>query len=136
MPNNDIVWADIPVADMERASKFYAHVLGKPVGGFPGMEGIALIGMTPTDGAVPEPISDEPIVSADLYSGGTPSATSGTTIYFSSYGDINGMVVRVREAGGEVLTEPEFRGPMVGWVAFFRDSEGNRIGIQQGADQA
>ena len=133
MANNDIVWADIPVTDMERATKFYAHVLGKPVGGFPGMEGIALIGMTPTEGAPPAPIADEPIVSADLYTGGTPSS-AGTTIYFSGYGDINGMVARVLEAGGEVITEPEFRGPMIGWVAFFRDTEGNRIGIQQPGD--
>jgi len=131
MPNNDIVWADIPVVDMDRASKFYAHVLGKPVGGFPGMEGIALIGMTPPEGAAPAPREMEPIVSADLYSGGTPSDSAGATIYFNAYGDINGMVARVREAGGDVLTEPEFRGPMIGWVAFFRDTEGNRIGIQQ-----
>jgi uncharacterized protein len=130
MANNDIVWVDIPVIDMERASTFYAHVLGKPVGGFPGMEGIALIGMMPQEGAAPAPGQQEPIVSADLYTGGIPSET-GATVYFSSYGDINGMVARVLEAGGEVLTEPEFRGPMVGWVAFFRDTEGNRIGIQQ-----
>lgn len=134
MAKNDIVWADIPVVDMERASKFYAHVLGKPVGGFPGMEGIALIGMMPTSDNPTPPTGGESIVSADLYVGGSPSVTSGTTIYFSAYGDINGMVARVREAGGEVLTEPEDRGPMVGWVAFFRDTEGNRIGIQQPAN--
>ena len=131
MAKNDIVWADIPVSDMDRASKFYAHVLGKPVGGMPGMEGIALIGMTPpAEGVEIPPQEMERIVSVDLYLGGTPS-TTGATIYFSSYGDINGMVARVREAGGEVLEEPQFRGPMVGWVAFFRDTEGNRIGIQQ-----
>jgi predicted enzyme related to lactoylglutathione lyase len=99
----------------------------------PGMDGLALIGMMPREGAPPATGQTEPIVSADLYLGGTPGG-SGTTIYFSSYGDINGMVARVREAGGEVLEEPTFRGPMVGWVAFFRDSEGNRIGIQQAAE--
>jgi predicted enzyme related to lactoylglutathione lyase len=135
MPNNDIVWADIPVADMDRASKFYSHVLGKPVGGVPGMDGIALIGMGPTGGEPAAPTEQEMIVSADLYLGGSPSP-GGTTIYFSAYGDINGMVARVREAGGEVLEEPEFRGPMIGWVAFFRDTEGNRIGIQQPGDGA
>jgi predicted enzyme related to lactoylglutathione lyase len=135
MPNNHVVWADIPVADLERASKFYAHVLNMPVGPVPGMEGIALFGMMPTADQPTPPISNEPIVSADLYLGGNPGG-DGVTIYLSSFGDINGMIVRVREAGGEVLTEPEFRGPMVGWVAFFRDSEGNRIGIQQGADNA
>jgi len=133
MANNDIVWADIPVVDMDRASRFYEHVLGKPVGGFPGMEGIALIGV-PEPGAEPPAGGGEMIVSADLYSGGTPSVTAGPTIYFSAYGDINGMVARVREAGGEILEEPQDRGPMIGWVAFFKDTEGNRIGIQQPSD--
>jgi len=132
MRANDIVWADIPVTDMDRASKFYSHVLGKPVSGVPGMDGIALIGMQPTaeQQQMPREEMPEPIVSADLYTGGQPGA-GGTTIYFSSYGDIQGMVARVREAGGQVTQEPEFRGEMIGWVAFFTDSEGNRIGIQQ-----
>ena len=134
MANNHIVWADIPVADMDRASKFYAHVLGMPVGPVPGMDGIALFGMMPTTDQPTPPISNEPIVSADLYLGGNPGG-EGTTIYFSAMGDINGMVARVREAGGEILEEPQNRGPMVGWVAFFRDSEGNRIGIQQSAER-
>jgi predicted enzyme related to lactoylglutathione lyase len=134
MPDNHIVWADIPVADLDRASRFYEQVLGMPVGPAPGMEGIALFGMVPNAEMPMPPLSREPIVSADLYLGGTPGG-SGTTIYFSSFGDINGMVQRVREAGGEVLEEPTFRGPMVGWVAFFRDTEGNRVGIQQPAER-
>jgi len=41
------------------------------------------------------------------------------------------MTARVVEAGGTVVQEPQFMGDMVGWIAFFIDSEGNRIGIQQ-----
>jgi len=68
-------------------------------------------------------------VSADLFVG-TPSQ-EGARVYLGSDGDINGMVGRVREAGGTILQEPQFMGDMVGWIAFFVDSEGNRIGIQQ-----
>lgn len=132
MAANDIVWADIPVLDMDRATKFYSAVLNKPVTGVPGMDGIALIGMAPTQEQMEAggSSSGESIVSADLYTNGTPGMT-GTTIYFSSYGDINAMVGRVRDAGGEILQEPQFRGPMIGTIAFFKDSEGNRIGIQE-----
>ena len=121
MPNV-IVWVDIPVTDMERATAFYAHVTGLPIVPMPGAEGeIALIG---------GPGGDQGrIVSADLYRGGTPSHT-GPTVYLSARGDIDGTLARVVEAGGTVLQEKQNMGEMVGWIAFIEDSEGNRIGIQ------
>ena len=39
---NIIVWADIPVADMDRARAFYSAVLQVPVELMPGMDGVAL----------------------------------------------------------------------------------------------
>ena len=121
--DNIIVWADIPVRDMGRAMEFYGHVTGQRVVPMPGTDNtVALIGGPGADGG--------PIVSADLYVGGTPSH-DGPTIYLGAKGDIDGMVARVPEAGGTVLQEKKFMGDMVGWVAFVEDSEGNRIGIQQ-----
>ena len=125
-----IVWTDIPATDLDRASKFYTHVLGMPVAQVPGIEGIALPGTPPDEGAPP---SGEMSVAFDLYTGGTPSM-DGPTVYLSSLGDIDGMIARVKEAGGEILDEKAFMGPMIGWLAFFKDSEGNRIGIQQPGD--
>lgn len=116
-----IVWADIPVKDLTRASEFYAHVTGSPVTVMPGSSDVAVIG-GPEDG-----------VSADLYVGGTPSH-DGPTVYLGAGGDIDGMVARVVEAGGTVLAEKAFMGDMVGWIAFVEDTEGNRVGIQQPAE--
>jgi predicted enzyme related to lactoylglutathione lyase len=40
-----IVWADIPVTDMQRAMRFYQHVTGDPVTLMPGTnDTVALIG--------------------------------------------------------------------------------------------
>lgn len=116
-----IVWADIPVTDMARAIAFYSHVTGKPVAAMPGMDDVAVIN--------PAPGSEGPAVSADLYVG-KPS-TEGPTVYLNSDGDIDGVLARVAEAGGTVLQAKADMGPMVGWIAFFLDSEGNRIGVQQ-----
>jgi hypothetical protein len=118
---NLIVWADIPVKDLKRASGFYAHVTGSPVTVMPGSAEVAVIG------------DSESGVSADLYVGGSPSH-DGPTVYLASGGDIDGMVARVVEAGGTVLAEKAFMGDMVGWIAFVEDTEGNRIGIQQPAE--
>ena len=123
---NIIVWADIPVTDLDRASKFYSHVLGMPVNQMPGVDGVALPGAPPDDGAS----SPQFPVAFDLYVGGTPSA-EGATVYLSSGGDFPGILTRVREAGGEVLQEPQDMGPMVGTIAFIKDTEGNRIGIHE-----
>lgn len=122
---NTIVWSDIPVTDLKRAAKFYAHVTGLTVDVMPGSnDTVALIG------APGEVAGDGPVVSADLYVGGTPSH-DGPTVYLGSGGDIDGMVARVVEAGGTILQEKQFMGDMIGWIVFFEDSEGNRIGIEQ-----
>jgi len=75
----------------------------------------------------------EYVVSADVSLSGKPGV-DGPVPYLGARGDINAMIARVREAGGEVLQEPQFMGPMVGWTATFIDSEGNKIGIQQPGD--
>jgi predicted enzyme related to lactoylglutathione lyase len=114
-----VVWADIPAADLQRATRFYGHVTGLPVTPMPGAENeVAVIGVPGSE------------VSADLYVGGTPSR-DGATVYFGTNGDIDGVLARVTEAGGEILQEKRFMGDMVGWIAFALDTEGNRIGFQQ-----
>ena len=125
--DNVIVWADIPVTDLQRASKFYSEVLEMPVNPAPGMEGIALPG-SPPDPNQPPP--QTMLVAFDLYVGGTPGA-AGPTVYLSSKGDFAGILSRVRKAGGEVLQEPQDMGPTVGTIAFIKDTEGNRIGIHE-----
>jgi len=121
---NTIVWVDIPVMDIKRASAFYATVTGGPVMPMPGAEEEVALLMSP-DGTGG--------VSADLYIGGTPSK-DGATVYLNTWGDIDAVVSRVVPAGGTIIRDKQFMGPMVGWVAFIEDTEGNRIGLQQPAD--
>ena len=120
---NVVVWADIPVLDLERARAFYAQLLGSPVEYMPGTTEVAIL-TSPGE-------SDPMDVSADLAVGqSTPSTTHGPTIYLGSMGDIDGMVARAVEAGGKILAEKTFMAG-VGWIAYIQDSEGNRIGIHQ-----
>jgi uncharacterized protein len=119
--SNVIIWADIPATDLDRAIAFYAHVTGEPVVKMEGGFDVAVIG-------APKP--GEPVMaSADIYLGGTPSV-DGPTIYINPNGDIDATLARVREAGGEVLQKKQFMGDVVGWIAYFKDSEGNKVGLQ------
>jgi predicted enzyme related to lactoylglutathione lyase len=95
-----VVWNSIPVSDMDRACKFYSHVLGLPFATPLEMDGIAMPGRAP--GAdMSEPPSR--IVAFNLYLGGEPSQ-AGPTVFLGSMGDIDGMLRRVCEAGGKIDT--------------------------------
>jgi predicted enzyme related to lactoylglutathione lyase len=120
---NTIVWADIPVADLDRARKFYAAVLQADI---PLMESapddVALLPMEPGS------------VSGDLVrSENQKPGLTGVTIYLDSKGDPEGMMERVVAAGGQVATPVTDMGEMVGSIGFFIDSEGNRIGVHKPA---
>lgn len=116
-----VVWADIPVADMDRAIAFYSKVLQTELlQPFPGQP----VAVPPPDLG---PVAFD-LVQTDALK---PGSTDGPRVYLSSLGDIDAMVQRVEEAGGRVIQPPTDMGEMVGRVAFFVDSEGNQIGIQQ-----
>jgi predicted enzyme related to lactoylglutathione lyase len=57
-----------------------------------------------------------------------PSMT-GSTVYLSAGDDLNMVLGRVEAAGGRVLMPKTNMGEMIGNLAFFADSEGNRIGL-------
>ena len=118
---NTIVWADIPVTDMDRARTFYAAVLEAEIPLMDGANGdVALLPM------------EQGSVSGDLVrSENQKPGAGGITIYLDSKGDPEGMMERVAAAGGKVLTPVASMGDMVGSIGFFQDSEGNRIGVHK-----
>jgi predicted enzyme related to lactoylglutathione lyase len=120
---NTIVWADIPVADMDRARAFYAAVLEGEVPLMDGANGdVALLPGDPTSGEV----------SGDLVRGENQKpGANGVTIYLDSKGDPEGMIERAVAAGGAVLMPVASMGDMVGSIGIFQDSEGNRIGVHK-----
>jgi predicted enzyme related to lactoylglutathione lyase len=118
---NTIVWADIPVIDMDRARKFYGAVLQAEIPLMDGAGGeVALLPMAPGDAG------------ADLVRSDTRKpGDGGCTVYLNSNGDPEGMIERAVEAGGKVETPVTDMGEMVGFIGFFVDSEGNRVGVHK-----
>jgi predicted enzyme related to lactoylglutathione lyase len=113
---NTFVWADIPVADMDRARKFYAAV--------PLMDGadgdVALLPMEPGD-------ASGDLVKSDRATPGAP----GVTVYLDSKGDPEGMIERAVNAGGQLAMPVSDMGETVGFIGYFIDTEGNRIGVHK-----
>ncbi len=55
----------------------------------------------------------------------------GCTIYLNAEDGPEAMLERAAAAGGEILMAVTDMGEMVGHVGFFKDSEGNRIGVHK-----
>ena len=116
-----MVWFEIPVADMDRACRFYETVLGvslrraaegpNPIALFP-YEAPAVSGclaLTPNNG---------------------PRAT-GTLVYLNADPNLSDALARVELSGGKVVTPktalpPETQG---GYYATIADTEGNTVGL-------
>jgi predicted enzyme related to lactoylglutathione lyase len=122
MEANMVGWFEIPVADMDRAKKFYESVFNVKIevqnfndllmGWFPFAEGKM--------GA-----SGSLVKQADFYQ---PSKTAGPLLYFSSK-DVQEQVDRIEKAGGKVLQSKKLISEDIGYMALFIDSEGNRIAL-------
>lgn len=115
--NNQIVWVDIPVVDLDRAIKFYSAILGVTVTkeSSPGF----------TFGLLPH---SDTSVSGCLYvpdKDNAPSLT-GPLVYLNAEGRLGSAVKAVVAGGGKVIQDIHQIGPY-GFRAICRDTEGNRI---------
>jgi predicted enzyme related to lactoylglutathione lyase len=113
-------WIEIPTTDFARAATFYQTVFGasEPIEDV-GMEGINF-GFLPGGGGPG---------SACLAKGpGYEPSEGGTIVFLDGGDDLAAMLGRVESAGGAVLLPKKSIGDH-GFIAHFRDSEGNRIGL-------
>lgn len=112
-------WFEIPVSDMDRASKFYSTVLGVELAPGPGMPGYVMTMF---------PAAQGEIGGALLQGEGYSPSMDGAVIYLHCGDDLSGPLSRVEAAGGKVL-QPKTDIGENGFFAYFRDTEGNRVGL-------
>ena len=118
-----VVWFDLPVADLERASRFYGAVLGiKVQQEKAGNMNLAVLEHGPdgNGGCL--------IPNAKEVSG------AGILVYMNVDGRIRDAVHQAERHGGRVLQAIESIGPH-GCRAIVLDSEGNRIALHSSTDK-
>lgn len=118
---NSLNWFEIPVTDMNRARHFYQVVFGihmeqmniadLEMAGFPGEPGNGK-----ASGA---------LVKSDYH---TPSM-DGVIVYLNANPAMDDVVSRIEPEGGQVLMGKTLITDEIGYMAFFRDTEGNRVAI-------
>ncbi|MCB2204721.1 VOC family protein [bacterium] len=117
---NTISWFEIPVEGFDRAKRFYEKLLGitieeQEIGG-------ALFGFL---GNWQEEGVTGAIVKHEWY---MPSE-QGVMIYLNAGEDLNPMLTRAEAGGAQVLMPKTQISEDVGYMAVFRDTEGNRIAL-------
>ncbi|MCL1036738.1 VOC family protein [Shewanella submarina] len=116
-----LVWGEIPVADMDRAVKFYQQHLGLTFRheSMEGME-MALIEQEDQQGA------GAALVKCDMM---TPSM-AGSLVYLHLGKPVSQAVARLEQGGIEVLLPPmPIKDGECGHIAIFKDCEGNKVGL-------
>jgi uncharacterized protein len=119
---NPIAYVEIPVTDLARARAFYTQVFGMTLGEPTRVDGYDMVFFPFAEGA---PGVTAALVKGDVY---VPS-TSGPIVYFHTDA-IEATLAKAVAAGGHILYPVKSVGEF-GHVAEFKDTEGNRIALNQ-----
>lgn len=118
---NIINWFEIPVSDMARAKHFYETIFGIEMY----EETIAGTQMAYFPG---EPGSGKVSGALALSPDHKPTA-DGVVVYLNANPAMNPIMDKVTEAGGTVLMPRTLITPEIGYMAFFFDTEGNKMAL-------
>jgi uncharacterized protein len=114
-----IVHFEIPADKPERAVKFYTDVFGWKMETWPGAGDYWLA----TTGKQEEPGINGAIMKRSKELGGCVVNTVGVT-------SVDEFTAKIQAAGGKLL-QPKMAVMGVGWVAYFKDTEGYVFGVYQ-----
>ena len=120
--NNLISIVEIPVTDFSRALKFYQAISGLAI------EEMELDGNQM--GILP---NEEGTVNVVLVKGKDYNPIAeGTVIYLNAGNDLQVMLNKVEQNGGQVILPKTEISPEMGYFALFIDTEGNKLGLHSG----
>jgi predicted enzyme related to lactoylglutathione lyase len=119
---NSLNWFEIPVTDITRAQKFYETIFATKLVPLPEMMGMKIVSFPAEPGSGK---ANGGLAQSDWHK---PSA-EGTVIYLNANPSIEKVTERVEAAGGKLLWPKTEISPEIGYMAFFIDTEGNKIGL-------
>ena len=121
---NSVVFFDLPADTPERAKKFYEKTFGWKITHNPALN-IYMVGTAPSDqrGRATVPGTINGLMS-------TRSGADDTTALTIDVGDIDSAIESVKKNGGHIV-QKKLEVPGVGFAAYFRDTEGNRVQLFQ-----
>ncbi|HEY6320160.1 MAG TPA: VOC family protein [Thermoanaerobaculia bacterium] len=117
--SNALNWFEIPVTDLARANRFYGALLRSE------LRQEAFNEMT----MAVLPYQQGGVGGALVRSDKLAPSEQGTVVYLDAGDDLDGALERVKAAGGKVVMGRTHLSDAIGSIAFFVDTEGNRVGL-------
>lgn len=120
--SNSLNWFEIPALDIARATKFYETIFGIKMEPMPEMMGMKMAGFPAemgsgkANGALAQSTQHKP-------------SMDGCVIYLNADPTIQTVIDRIEKADGKVLMPKTQISPEIGYMAFFVDTEGNKMGL-------
>ena len=119
---NAISWFEIPARNFDRARKFYETILDVTIEVSPTSHRERKEGYFPAN-------TNRGGVGGGLVQGeGYEPSSLGTLVYLNGGEDLSKPLARVESAGGKVVVPKTSLGPN-GFIAFFIDTEGNKVAL-------
>lgn len=112
-------WIEIPVVDMKRAKQFYGELLGVTLNEMQ---------MGGNDYALFE-LKDRFNTGCLVKGNGYVPSHQGVVVYLNGGNDLSTVLGRVPKAGGKVLLKKTSLSKEAGHIAYFADTEGNKVGL-------
>jgi predicted enzyme related to lactoylglutathione lyase len=116
-----IVWFEIPVSDITRASKFYETVLDTK------LESVDMMGMKMA--MFPNHGGANGVGGALVQSQMHQPSEKGSILYLNAGPNLQTALDRVEKAGGKVTMPKTLIDEKIGYMAFFVDTEGNTVAL-------
>jgi uncharacterized protein len=117
---HSINWFEIPVKNFNRAKTFYETILGEP------MKPMEAMGMK--SGFFPADLENGSIGGCIIEGPGYEPSDKGSLVYLNGGEDLSSVLSKIEAAGGKIIMPKTGIGPN-GFMAYFQDSEGNKVGL-------
>ena len=120
--SNSLNWFEIPAKDISRAKKFYESIFAIKMEDMNEMMGMKMVSFPSEMG---NGKASGGLVQSEMHK---PS-TDGAVIYLNANPSIQTVIDRIETAGGKVVMPKTQISPEIGCMAFFIDSEGNKVAL-------
>ncbi|MGP8217513.1 MAG: VOC family protein [Bacteroidia bacterium] len=119
---NALNWFEIPATDINRAKKFYESIFDMKMDDMPEMMGMKMT-------SFPAEMGNGKVSGALVQSQMHKPSTDGAVVYLNANPSIQKVIDKIEKNGGKVVMPKTQISPEIGCMAFFVDTEGNRMAL-------